>query len=42
MTQYKDILLGLLLGIMFAYLLLPKKVLIITSDEQVNVTDRAE
>jgi hypothetical protein len=38
MNQYKDIALGLLLGILIAYLVLPKKVLMITSDEIVDVT----
>lgn len=33
MQQYKDLLLGILLGILIAYLLLPKKVTIITSEE---------
>jgi hypothetical protein len=32
MNQYKDILLGLFLGVVIAYLVLPKKVLIITSE----------
>jgi len=34
MEKYKDILLGLLLGILFAYLVMPKKALIITSDKE--------
>ncbi len=34
MEKYKDILLGILLGILIAYLMLPKKVLMIVSDKE--------
>lgn len=37
MEKYKDILLGMLLGILIAYLMLPKKVLMITSEKEFNL-----
>lgn len=34
MEKYKDILLGILLGILIAYLLMPKKVLMVVSEKE--------